>query len=121
MTTVLDGGGAKFAELFEPDNRRQWVPLAEIPESVQKAFLAAEDKRFLRAQRRRRAQRHPRLHEPPWVATSARAALPSKQQVAKNLLVAQRTLSARSALALVATHGVHEGAGDAAHVDAVCS
>jgi penicillin-binding protein 1A len=46
MTTVLDGSGAKFAELFEPDNRRQWVPLAEIPESVQKAFIAAEDKRF---------------------------------------------------------------------------
>jgi penicillin-binding protein 1A len=46
MTTVLDGGGAKFAELFEPDNRRQWVPLSQIPESVQKAFLAAEDKRF---------------------------------------------------------------------------
>jgi penicillin-binding protein 1A len=46
MTTVLDGGGAKFAELFEPDNRRQWVPLSQIPDSVQKAFLAAEDKRF---------------------------------------------------------------------------
>ena len=46
MTTVMDGGGAKFAELFEPDNRRQWVPLSQIPESVQKAFLAAEDKRF---------------------------------------------------------------------------
>ena len=46
MTTVLDGGGAKFAELFEPDNRRQWVPLSQIPESVQKAFIAAEDKRF---------------------------------------------------------------------------
>jgi hypothetical protein len=46
MTTVLDGSGAKFAELFEPDNRRQWVPLAQIPESVQKAFIAAEDKRF---------------------------------------------------------------------------
>jgi membrane carboxypeptidase/penicillin-binding protein len=46
MSTVLDGGGAKFAELFEPDNRRQWVPLAQIPESVQKAFIAAEDKRF---------------------------------------------------------------------------
>src|SRR5258708_9509914 len=46
MTTVFDGNGAKFAELFEPDNRRQWVPLSEIPESVQKAFIAAEDKRF---------------------------------------------------------------------------
>ena len=46
MTTVLDGNGAKFAELFEPDSRRHWVPLAEIPEFVQKAFVAAEDKRF---------------------------------------------------------------------------
>ena len=46
MTTVLDGAGAKFAELFEPDSRRHWVPLAEIPEFVQKAFVAAEDKRF---------------------------------------------------------------------------
>jgi penicillin-binding protein 1A len=46
MTTVLDGTGAKFAELFEPDSRRHWVPLAEIPEFVQKAFVAAEDKRF---------------------------------------------------------------------------
>src|SRR4051794_41091885 len=46
MTTVYDGSGTKFAELFEPDNRRQWVPLAQIPEIVQKAFIAAEDKRF---------------------------------------------------------------------------
>ena len=46
MTTVLDGTGAKFAELFEPDSRRHWVPLSEIPEFVQKAFVAAEDKRF---------------------------------------------------------------------------
>ena len=46
MTTVLDGTGAKFAELFEPDSRRHWVPLTEIPEFVQKAFVAAEDKQF---------------------------------------------------------------------------
>jgi penicillin-binding protein 1A len=46
MTTVLDASGAKFAELFEPDNRRLWVPLREIPEHVQRAFIAAEDKRF---------------------------------------------------------------------------
>ena len=50
MTTVLDGTGAKFAELFEPDSRRHWVPLAEIPEFVQKAFVAAEDKRFFEHQ-----------------------------------------------------------------------
>jgi penicillin-binding protein 1A len=46
LSTVLDAKGAKFAELFEPDNRRHWVPLSEIPEHVQKAFIAAEDKRF---------------------------------------------------------------------------
>ena len=46
MTTVLDGAGRKFAELFEPDNRRQWVPISAIPETVQRAFIAAEDKRF---------------------------------------------------------------------------
>ena len=46
MTTVLDAKDAKFAELFEPDNRRHWVPLSDIPEYVQKAFVAAEDKRF---------------------------------------------------------------------------
>src|SRR4029077_7587778 len=46
MTTVLDGTGKKFTELFEPDSRRHWVPLSEIPEFVQKAFVAAEDKRF---------------------------------------------------------------------------
>src|SRR5262249_39928880 len=46
MTNVYDGQGTKFAELFEADNRRHWVPLAEIPDFVQKAFVAAEDKRF---------------------------------------------------------------------------
>jgi len=46
MTVVDDGRGAKFAELFEPDSRRHWVPLAEIPDYVQKSFIAAEDKRF---------------------------------------------------------------------------
>ena len=43
---MLDGKGERFAELFEQDQRRVWVPLAEIPEHVQKAFIAAEDKRF---------------------------------------------------------------------------
>src|SRR6478752_8229584 len=50
MTTVLDGSGAKFAELYEPDSRRHWVPLTEIPQFVQKAFIAAEDKRFFEHQ-----------------------------------------------------------------------
>ena len=43
---MLDGKGEKFAELFESDHRRVWVPLKQIPEYVQLAFVAAEDKRF---------------------------------------------------------------------------
>jgi penicillin-binding protein 1A len=43
---VLDGAGQSFAEVFEENQRRVWVPLADIPDHVQKAFLAAEDKRF---------------------------------------------------------------------------
>ena len=46
LTTVLDGKGDRFTEIFEPDNRRIWVPLSNIPAHVQKAFVAAEDKRF---------------------------------------------------------------------------
>jgi penicillin-binding protein 1A len=43
---VLDRKGERFAEVFEENQRRVWVVLADIPEHVQKAFLAAEDKRF---------------------------------------------------------------------------
>jgi penicillin-binding protein 1A len=43
---VLDGRGQRFAEVFEQDHRRVWVPLSEIPAHVQAAFVAAEDKRF---------------------------------------------------------------------------
>jgi membrane carboxypeptidase/penicillin-binding protein len=46
LTTVLDGSGKDFADVFEPGNRRVWVPLSEIPDVVQKAFVAAEDRRF---------------------------------------------------------------------------
>jgi penicillin-binding protein 1A len=46
MSTVLDGRGDHYADVFEPGNRRVWVPLAEIPDFVQKAFVAAEDRRF---------------------------------------------------------------------------
>ena len=47
-SVVLDRKGERFAEVFEENQRRQWVPLSDIPEPVQKAFLAAEDKRFYR-------------------------------------------------------------------------
>jgi penicillin-binding protein 1A len=46
MSVVLDGRGADFADVFQPGNRRVWVPLADIPDYVQKAFVAAEDRRF---------------------------------------------------------------------------
>jgi penicillin-binding protein 1A len=46
VSTVLAGDGERFAEVFEQDHRRVWVPLAAIPQHVQNAFIAAEDKRF---------------------------------------------------------------------------
>jgi membrane carboxypeptidase/penicillin-binding protein len=45
-TVVLDGAGTEFADVFEPGNRRIWVPLSDVPDFVQKAFVAAEDRRF---------------------------------------------------------------------------
>src|SRR5205823_13025250 len=32
LTVVLDDEGSRFAELGEPDHRRIWVPLVDIPE-----------------------------------------------------------------------------------------
>jgi penicillin-binding protein 1A len=46
LTVVLDGKGSRFAELGQPDHRRIWVPLIDIPAVIQLAFVAAEDKRF---------------------------------------------------------------------------
>ena len=46
MSVVLDGKGDNFANVFEPRNRRVWVPLSTIPDVVQRAFVAAEDRRF---------------------------------------------------------------------------
>jgi 1A family penicillin-binding protein len=48
MTAVLDIKGAGYAELYEPNHRRRWVPLSEVPQHVQQAFVAAEDKRFFK-------------------------------------------------------------------------
>jgi membrane carboxypeptidase/penicillin-binding protein len=45
-SALLDYRGQRFAEVFEQDQRRVWVPLSEIPKHVQAAFVAAEDKRF---------------------------------------------------------------------------
>lgn len=46
MSRILDAAGKPFAETFEPNARRLVVPITEVPTLVQKAFIAAEDKRF---------------------------------------------------------------------------
>ena len=45
LAQVLDGRGGRYAEIFEPQNRRVSVPL-DVPKHVRAAFIAAEDKRF---------------------------------------------------------------------------
>src|SRR5215831_16083593 len=45
-SVVLDRKGERFAEVFEENQRRVWVALPDIPDHVQKAFIAAEDHRF---------------------------------------------------------------------------
>ncbi len=46
VSEVLDLKGQRFAEVYEADQRRIWVDLADIPLHVRQAFVAAEDKRF---------------------------------------------------------------------------
>ncbi|HEX8827011.1 MAG TPA: transglycosylase domain-containing protein, partial [Xanthobacteraceae bacterium] len=46
MSVVLDGQGQRYADIYQPGNRRIWVTLSTIPDFVQKAFIAAEDQRF---------------------------------------------------------------------------
>jgi penicillin-binding protein 1A len=43
---VFDLKGERVGEVYELDQRRVWVDLADIPAHVQQAFIAAEDKRF---------------------------------------------------------------------------
>src|SRR5215510_3175875 len=43
---VLDLKGERLGEVYELNQRRVWVDLADIPNHVQQAFIAAEDKRF---------------------------------------------------------------------------
>src|SRR5438876_1501017 len=45
-SVILDNKGERFAEVYAPDNRRVPVQLADIPDGVRNAFIAAEDKRF---------------------------------------------------------------------------
>jgi penicillin-binding protein 1A len=45
-TAILDGNGKRFTEVYSDNNRRNWMPISEIPVHVRHAFVAAEDKRF---------------------------------------------------------------------------
>lgn len=45
-TLILDRSGARFTEVYADNNRRKWVPISDMPVYLQKAFVAAEDKRF---------------------------------------------------------------------------
>src|SRR5262245_11363586 len=88
-SVVLDRKGEKFAEVFEENQRRVWVVLADIPEHVRKAFVAAEDKRF---------QQHKGIDERglirAFIGNLAAPGRPqggstSTQQIVKNLLVGE--------------------------------
>jgi hypothetical protein len=83
---VIDGKGERFADL-SGSNRRIWVPLKDIPLHVQKAFLAAEDKRFYE---HKGVDEHGLIRA--MIANLARPGRPQggstiTQQVVKNLLV----------------------------------
>lgn len=47
-TLILDRDGNRFSEIYADNNRRKWISIKDIPDTVQKAFVAAEDKRFFR-------------------------------------------------------------------------
>src|SRR5436190_15937272 len=89
MSNVLDVKGTRVAEVHEPDHRRVWVSLKEIPLHVQQAFIAAEDKRFYQ---------HPGVDERAliraFIGNLAQSGRPQggstiTQQVVKNILVGQ--------------------------------
>jgi penicillin-binding protein 1A len=86
-TVMLDRRGDRFKEVAAADQRRITVPLGDIPIYVQKAFVAAEDKRFYE---------HAGIDERGLIrAAVANLAAPGRpqggstitQQVVKNLLV----------------------------------
>ena len=89
-SVVLDRRGERFAEVFEENQRRVWVVLADIPEHVQKAFVAAEDKRF---HQHKGIDEHGLIRA--FIGNLAQSGRPQggstiTQQIVKNLLVGRR-------------------------------
>ena len=90
LSVVLDGTGQGFADMFEPGNRRVWVPLADIPDYVQKAFVAAEDRRFFQHHGvDQRGIIRAFIGNLADTGAAARRARPITQQLVKNLLVGE--------------------------------
>src|ERR1700726_929695 len=105
-SVVLDRRGGRFAEVFEENQRRVWVVLADIPEQVQKAFVAAEDKRFYQ---------HKGIDERglirAFVSNLAQSGRPEggstiTQQLVKNLLVGEDRTYERKIREMVVAAGV---------------
>jgi penicillin-binding protein 1A len=88
-SAVLDRKNKPFAEVFEENQRRVWVPLAQIPQHVRNAFIAAEDKRFYQ---HKGIDEHGLIRA--FVSNLAQSRRPAggstiTQQVVKNLLVGE--------------------------------
>jgi penicillin-binding protein 1A len=88
-SVVLDRKNKAFAEVFEENQRRVWVPLAQIPQHVRNAFIAAEDKRFYQ---HKGIDEHGLIRA--FVSNLAQSHRPAggstiTQQVVKNLLVGE--------------------------------
>jgi hypothetical protein len=110
-SVVMDGKGEKFAELFESDHRRTWVPLSQMPEHVKAAFIAAEDKRFYQ---------HKGVDERGLIrAFISNIAQPGRpqggstitQQVAKNLLVGDDVSYERKIREMIVAARIDQGRG----------
>jgi penicillin-binding protein 1A len=102
-TVVLDGKGARFAELFESDQRRVWIAIGDIPKPVQQAFVSAEDKRFYQ---------HSGIDERSliraFIGNIAKSGRPQggstiTQQVVKNLLVGEELTYERKMREMILT------------------
>jgi penicillin-binding protein 1A len=88
-SAVLDRKGRPFAEVFEENQRRVWVPVADIPKHVRDAFIATEDKRFYQ---HRGIDEHGLIRA--FIGNLAQSRRPQggstiTQQVVKNLLVGE--------------------------------
>jgi membrane carboxypeptidase/penicillin-binding protein len=105
---VLDAKGGDFAELYAPGTRRVAVPISDIPDFVQKAFIAAEDQRFYE---------HKGIDERglvrAFVANMMKAGRPEggstiTQQMVKNLLVGDDVTYERKIKEIIVTSRVEQ-------------